>query len=475
MTTRTRLVLVTATIFGLIGCSRVAELPPPSTPLVSSPADARREAPRPPPGRAPSLPEGRAYRIPNGASLWFAHAPAAEHTRLMLVSRRGDDGAHVHGLSSLVASYLGRRAADRIDHAVGSGGADAHGSYVFVDVAPRDVERAMQELRKSITHEPIDAEELLKHLESSIEELRDTQPSQRVIMTGMRQLAGQEVTTEDVHLARIRELRAYDEAAAEAVRRERFAPSESVLVVVGPHEPAALWTSFRTAFGDWLGDPPRREGRAPTERPPARAAVSEHVEGADLLQLLMVRRAPAMASPDRPAFDVLTALAASSFSSRLMTSLREQEQVTYGAHGWVDSSAFGDVLVLTSAFAPDEASRGMQRFFDELRRLRSEPVERHELEVAVRQLWSRLRHSMEGVGVASFLADAWTAGLPPGELMNRYVALGELSPEALREVARRTLEPSSGLVLVTGDLDDVGGMWIVRTSEGFVLREDPNG
>lgn len=457
------------------GCSRVAELPPPSTPLVTSPPEARREAPRTPAGRAPSLPEGRAFRIPNGASLWFAHVPSAEQTRLMLVSRRGDDGAHVHGLTSLVAWHLGRRAADGLDDARGAGGADNHGTHVWLDVAPRDVERAMTELRKSITQSPIDAEELLKHLEDSIEELRDTQPSQRVIMAGMRQLAGQEVTTEDVHLARIRELRAYDEAAAEAVRRERFAPSESVLVVVGPHDPAALWASFRTAFGDWLGDPPRREGRAPSERPPARAAVSEHVEGADLLQLLMVRRAPAMASPDRPAFDVLTALAASSFSSRLMTSLREQERITYGAHGWVDSSAFGDVLVLTSAFAPDEASRGMQRFFGELQRLRREPVESHELEVAVRQLWSRLRHSMEGLGVASFLADAWTAGVPPGELLNRYVALGELTPAALREVARRTLEPSAGLVLVMGDLDDVGGMWIVRTSDGFALREDPNG
>lgn len=458
-----------------VGCSSVAELPPPSTPLVTSPTEARREAPTRPEPRPPTLPSGRAFRIPGGASLWVAQAPSVEYSRLMLVSRRGDDGAHVAGLTSLVASHLGRVVAERVD-GWGGGGADVHGTHVRVDVASHDVARAMAELRKVVTRETIDAGELLKDLEDVVEDLRDAGTSQRVVMAGLAQLLEGDVTVDNAHHARIRELRAYDAAAAEAVRTERFAPSDCVLVVVGPHDPSELYASFRATFGDWSGDPPRRDGRVTSERPLERAAVSEHSEGASVLQMLMVRRAPSIGSPDRPAFDVLNALAASAFSSRLMTSLREQERVTYGAHGWVESSYFGDVQILTSAFAPDEAARGMDRFFTELRRLRSEPVETSEIEVAVRQIWSRLRHSMEGVGVASFLAEAWTAGVAPGQLLNRYAALGELDPNALQEVARRTLDPSTGLVLVMGDLADVGGLWIVRTPEGFALREDdPNG
>ncbi|MEZ4247665.1 MAG: hypothetical protein R3B99_05440 [Polyangiales bacterium] len=78
--------------------------------------------------------------------------------------------------------------------------------------------------------------------------------------------------------------------------------------------------------------------------------MSEHAEGADFLQMLMVRRAPSRGSADRPAFEEATQLAAGAFSSRLMTSLCEQERVTHGAHGWVTDTNYGDVLYSTPQF-----------------------------------------------------------------------------------------------------------------------------
>ena len=74
-------------------------------------------------------------------------------------------------------------------------------------------------------------------------------------------------------------------------------------------------------------------------------------------------------------------------------------------------------------------------------------------------------------------AAARVAWAPPAQrflVLLRGAALAELRPAQLREVARRTLGPSRGLVLVMGDLDDVGGMWVVRTADGFALRDRPD-
>ncbi|MCA9613481.1 MAG: insulinase family protein [Sandaracinus sp.] len=451
----------------LLGC--VAPLPAPNAPLVATPVEARVEPPPAPGRQAPTLPEGRAYRIANGASLWVVQAPSVGNARVMLVSRRGEDGAHVRGLTQLVSWHLAKTASKRVEGWF-SGGADSHGTYVRVDVPYRKLDDVFQAVHSLVVDERIDADEMLKHRDEWIADWVEASSFQRVTVAGLGQLLEQDVTVETAHHQRIRELRGYTAEAAEAVRTERFSPSDCVVVVVTPEAPADVWAKFRARFGDWTQDVPRLRGEPVPDRPLARAAVSEHAEGADFLQMLMVRRAPSRGSADRPAFEVLTQLAAGAFSSRLMTSLREQERVTYGAHGWVTDTNYGDVLYLTSQFAPDEARRGMRRFFDEMRRLRTEPVEEREIDMAVRRIWSELRHSMEGLGVATFLADAWTHDLAPAQLLQGYLDLGDLQPARLVEVAQRTLPPSKGLVLVMGDLDDVGGMWIVRTPEGFQLR-----
>ncbi|MCB9602336.1 MAG: insulinase family protein [Sandaracinus sp.] len=459
-----RLVLVSLFV---LGC--VAELPAPTTPLVATPAEARVEPPAAPGRLAPQLPEGRAYRIEGGASLWVVKAPSVETARVLLVSRRGEDGAHVRGLTELVASHLAKEASERVDGWWG-GSANSHGTYVRVDVPHRKLQDALSAVRSVVTREPVDADELLKHRDDWIADWIEPASLQRVMLAGLGQLLEQDITVENAHHQRIRELRGYTPEAAEAVRAERFSPSDCVVIVVAPEEPAAVWAKFRNTFGDWTQEVPRRRGHPVMDRPLARAAVSEHAEGADFLQVMMVRRAPAVDAPDRAAFEVITQLAVGAFSSRLNASLRHQERLTYGAHGWVTDTSYGDVLYLTSEFAPDEARRGMRRFFEEMARLRSEPVEADELDAAVRRVWSHLRHTMQGTGVAWFLANAWSTGRAPADLLQGYLALENLTPAQLVDVARRTLPPEKGLVLVRGDLDDVGGMWIVRTPEGFQLR-----
>lgn len=463
----------------LAGCT--TQLPPPTLPLVATPAESRAEAPPAPRVRPPELPTGRAFQVEGGAALWVAEVPAAERIRLLLVSRRGDDGAHVRGLTSWVAHYLAHQVAHGIDRvspgrrAAGyHGDADSRGVHVMVDVEPAQLDVALVALREIVTRRPIDAEELLKHRDRTLERLEEASSFSRVMVAGLAQLHEHDISVEDAHHAELARYRSFDRAAAESVRVERFAASESVLVVVGPVQPPDVWSRFRSVFGDWHGAQPRRAAPPVAERPTTRAAVSAHEPGAAELAMLLARRAPALESPDRPAFEVLTAMTGGAMSSRLMTSLRERERLTYGAHASIDATTYGPVLFVSARFAPDEASQGIERLFGEMRRLRSEEAQQREIDGAVRRIWAHLRHSIEELGVAGFLERAWKAGVPPAELLGRYVALAELRPAQLLEVARRTLDPSRGLVLVMGDLDDVGGMWVVRTADGFALRDRPD-
>lgn len=167
-------------------------------------------------------------------------------------------------------------------------------------------------------------------------------------------------------------------------------------------------------------------------------------------------------------------LAGNAMSSRLMTSLREQGRLTYGAHAFVEETDYGAVGTLTARFASDEAEDGLDRLLTELRVIRAETVPLGEIQAAVGRVWSRLRHSLEGVGAANFLVRSWKAGLSPNALLATYTELARLTPDALRDVARRHFDPTRGLVLVAGDLSNVEGLWVVRTPEGFALSESPD-
>lgn len=208
--------------------------------------------------------------------------------------------------------------------------------------------------------------------------------------------------------------------------------------------------------------------RAPAR--PARALLSQVTRG-DRAHVLMVQEAPALDHADRPGFELLTDLLGGAFSSLLNGSLREQHAYTYGAFATIRTSYYRDVLLVASDFQPERVDEALRELFSQLARLRSEPLSAERLAVARSRIWSHLRWRAEH-RPARLLRDLWMTGISADDYEGRYAALSELTPEDAMALARRTLDPTRALLVVTGDFTRVSGFLVTRDREGFHLTED---
>lgn len=288
-------------------------------------------------------------------------------------------------------------------------------------------------------------------------------------LVGLAQLFEEPGSVDTVQVRWLERIARFTREAVTKARDERFAPRDTVLVVVGPVDPVAIAEMAERVFGGWDVAPPVPSPPPLPARFVARAVVSEHSQGSQVVAVEMIRRAPPMSDPGRPAFDLVVEVLGGGASARLHSSLRDEQQLTYGGAAGVSDAYYGDVLHVVASFSPDEAEGAMDRLFDEERRLRDEPVTDAELEVARVRLWAGLRHSLEQ-NPSTWLMKAWVARVTPAALLHRYEALATVTPAELQDVARRYLDPTQGLVLVVGDLTHIGGFWIRRGPEGLSVR-----
>ncbi|HJL05599.1 MAG TPA: insulinase family protein [Polyangiaceae bacterium LLY-WYZ-15_(1-7)] len=446
-------------------------LPPPAQPLVRSPYAARPDAPPVHRVEAPTLPTPTRSEIAGGATLLRAARPGLSETRVVLVSRRGDDGAHPRGSVDVAAEVLEEQLEARFPHRDVNGRATHDLLMLRLDVAPEQVPGVLGALAEHVRAPRVSAEELERAREAWLRVLENPSTKTMLLFTALEHLHGGSDEL-DVHEALHQRLADLSAERVQAILAERLAPSDVALVVVGPHDAGATEDAFRRAFGDWTGGAARRPAQRPALAPPARAALSKP-SGASLAEVRYLCRAPGFGARDRAPYELLIEiLGGSSLGSRLNQELRTERGLTYAAGAYLDSSWGSDVLIVGAGLASDRVEDALRRFFDQLRSLRRGPIAEAELRTARTRLWARLRHRAEGLALAGLLARGWVHGLDADALGRRYAALAEVDQEALGQVARRRLGPEFGLITLSGDFSQVGGFWVVRDERGLHLERD---
>jgi predicted Zn-dependent peptidase len=99
--------------------------------------------------------------------------------------------------------------------------------------------------------------------------------------------------------------------------------------------------------------------------------------------------------PNRFASYLLNSILGGSMSSRLFQRLREDLGLVYSIYSYLNCHSDAGALVVYAATAPDDAPQAVDIILRELHRLRSEPVEREELQAACDQLKGQLLLSLE--------------------------------------------------------------------------------
>ena len=453
----------------LVACT--ASLPEPRQPLVASDY-ARRPAPPPvAPVPPPVFPRVSERKRPGG-TLWYVSDAAHDGLVVSVETRRGEDGAHPHGLASMTTGLMEEALEEALGEHRVSASTSIYGLGFEVRTTANELDATLAALARVLDGPPPAAEKVNETRDRLLERIDESGDNS---LLGARQAAIDQLHGRPSHLGKgVTHWRSIvegftPEKVAEC-HRERFAPSDRLIVVTGTFEVAELRESFDRHFGTERPDPPRRPADPAATVVPRNAALSRPTR-ANQAYVVFARPAPPLGAPDRLAYELVVDLLGGTFSSRLMGSLRETHSYTYGTHAQLSAGDGSDLLFIEAAFHPPDVEGALEDLFEQLRSVRELSFRAHEIRNARHRLWARTQAALEGAGLANVLSRAWVMRTVPAALERRYRALADLEPETLAEVVRRRFNPHEGILVIFGDFHEVGGFTVERNESGFHLRE----
>ncbi len=123
-----------------------------------------------------------------------------------------------------------------------------------------------------------------------------------------------------------------------------------------------------------------------------------HEKWDDALQtsFVLCHHGPAYNATDIHTFRFFNTLFCNYFGSRLMQNLRESNGYTYGINGSLFHYEGGSIHYIESDVNNDKAEAAIQACFDEMKRLREEPVNDEEMEIVRNYLFGNVLQSIDG-------------------------------------------------------------------------------
>jgi zinc protease len=250
--------------------------------------------------------------------------------------------------------------------------------------------------------------------------------------------------------------RGIDGAALDSFHGRFYRPDGSTLIVVGDVDPAELHPLVERAFGGWTGTAAKAASLPAARQIPATTLYLIDKPGAAQSEIRVGHPGVERAHPDFFPLLVLNTVLGGSFTSRLNMNLRETHGFAYGAGSSFSMRRAAGPFTASSAVFTAKTDSAVVEFFNELNRIRTEPVSADELQRAKNFVALGLPRRFETTaGVASQLADLEIYGLQL-EFYNSYVQrIMAVTPEDIRRVANSYLRPDQAVVVVVGDLETI--------------------
>ncbi|HEU4994359.1 MAG TPA: pitrilysin family protein [Gemmatimonadaceae bacterium] len=228
--------------------------------------------------------------------------------------------------------------------------------------------------------------------------------------------------------------------------RNFYAPSDTILVVVGDVEPADTFDQVQRLYGDIPAIVPQRTPGPDEDRDPG-FRYRELSGDIAQTQLAFGWRTPGTLHADSATLDMLATVLGSGRASRLYRATRERKLVS-GIAAFNYTPRDIGVFAIQAEAPPEKAPAAIDATWDQLRRLRDEGAGTLELERARRITQSRWVRRLEDMeGQATYLAE-WEA-LGNWELGERYFErMLAASADDLRDVQLRYLRDDQTSLLV---------------------------
>jgi predicted Zn-dependent peptidase len=441
-------------------------LPGPVMPLTPTPDASFRAAPPAldPPNFTARSPL-RQERLENGMTVIVSERPELPVASIVYASRGArDGGSHLVGLAGLTARALneGTRLSDGRELArLRFGGArpdfnvNFAGTTIGVEALATAAAPGIALLGDLVRHPLLTT----SGISSARMELTDQAYGRSLqVRQHLRRAAYAELTGSPEPKGRLGDL---TDVMVKQFYRERYAPSDSALVVVGAVQTDDVLSAARAAFGGWVGgvsakpepEIPTTAGRESAGRERTRmirALVGDGRQAHFALALPCVRAS----HRDVVSFEIAALVLANLFGSRVMNALRHEDGVSYRIRAECEQRARQGVFWIEFSSATSAAGEALAKVTAEIRRLRVENVTERELEVAkarhLGDVEGKLASTAEFAGA---LAARFLAGLDLDQHESLQSDLARLSPDSLRRVLHGTFDETQMGVAVYGDQD----------------------
>ncbi len=425
---------------------------------------------RPQPGPAPKiqLPSYKRFRLQNGLSvLSVRHDDLPEvSARIVLPFGASEDPNGRAGVALLVARALTEGTSERSAREVAAW-LDYLGARFSLDVGhdatllslhflSRVMDEAFDLLAEIVSRPAFDENEVERLRDERLDEIASGLDEPRVVANlrmaeasfgshpyGMR-TGGVEETVREVGAGELREFHS-----------RFYRPSGATLILVGDVPgPDALQERLEEAFRGWQGDPAEARSLAEPDPPDERrlwavpwaAPQSEiRIGGVGLARL----------DPDYPTALVMNAILGGLFSSRINMNLREDKGWTYGAASRFEPRKRRGPLHVATAVEAGASVGAVREILGEMERMKTQPPDDEEMELAVNALTLSLPRLFETVGqVSGRIAQQVIYDLPEDYWETYPEQVRGVTAAEVCRIAEQLLVTERAAIVVVGPVED---------------------
>ncbi len=226
-----------------------------------------------------------------------------------------------------------------------------------------------------------------------------------------------------------------------------YRPDDSILAIAGDFDLRRLNKIVSTAFKKW---PARGEGLPPIPRPGAiaRATTSRIPRQGERVEVVLGQIGIPRDHPDFDALQIVehVLIGGPGFNDRLSLLLRERMGIVYSLAGGIVESADRVPGILRVAFAtsPDQVDRAVAATIGQIRAIAEGRFSDAEIEAALRYQSGAWVYEHQTVGRrAESLVELERLGLSLDEPIRSIERIAALTPDHIRAVARRNIDPDS--------------------------------
>ena len=448
-------------------------------------------------------PVPEAFRLDNGLQVWLLRNDASPLATFALVLRGGStlDPPGKEGLASLTATMLDEGAGGRgpleIAEEVDFLGAqldietEREYSHVSLEVLEKNLDAALAIVSDIVVRPDFRPSEWERVRTLWMNDLiqRREEPREVSRIAAERAFYGEghpHAHPIDGYESSVRKIELEDVKKHYA---SWFRPGAATLIFTGNVSSADLRRRLEKTLGSWAAvgpEPPAPKQSAPPLGEPRWVLVDK--PGAPQTEIRILVPAPPQSDPAVAPLTLANMALGGTFTSRLMSNLRERQKITYGAASSYTSRSSTGHIAAASAVHAERTGTALVEFCRELRLMGGGKITDEEVLKVRSSIATRVLEALETqVGAVEIYLESAALGFPPSERGEFYRALAAAPPAEISRAAaeyfrwdratvtlvgdRKVIESQLAEASRTGALQDVAGTPLVVPSIEIRGRE----